>query len=78
MGAVTAVDLVTFGHSTAEQERFVELVRTAGVRSVVDVRIGPGSRRNPHLARDRLARWLPDAGIDYRWEKSLGVSDPPG
>ncbi|MEU6387935.1 DUF488 domain-containing protein [Streptomyces sp. NPDC046939] len=63
---------MTFGHGTAERERLVELVRGAGVRSVVDVRIGPGSRRHPHLARDRLAEWLPEAGIDYRWEKALG------
>lgn len=40
--------------------------------SLVDVRTGPGSRRNPHLNRAELERWLPEAGVDYRWEKRLG------
>lgn len=39
---------------------------------VVDIRTAPGSRRHPHFARDRLAAWLPEAGIDYRWEPHLG------
>ncbi len=64
--------LITFGHSTAERERLVELLSAVGVEAVVDVRIGPGSRRNPDVVRGRLARWLPDAGIDYRWERDLG------
>ena len=65
-------ELVTFGHSTAERAQLIELLRGADVRSVVDVRIGPGSRRNPHLFRSSLADWLPQAGIDYRWEPDLG------
>ncbi|MCF3175559.1 DUF488 domain-containing protein [Streptomyces sioyaensis] len=65
-------ELVTFGHSTAERVQLIELLRGADVRSVVDVRIGPGSRRNPHLFRSSLAHWLPQAGITYRWEPDLG------
>jgi uncharacterized protein (DUF488 family) len=42
------------------------------VVSLVDVRTGPGSRRNPHLNRAELERWLPEAGVGYRWEKRLG------
>ncbi|MCF3145481.1 DUF488 domain-containing protein [Streptomyces platensis] len=64
--------LITFGHSTAERQQLIELLRGAGVRSVVDVRIGPGSRRNPDLFRSSLALWLPQAGISYRWEPDLG------
>ncbi|MFG2833332.1 DUF488 family protein [Streptomyces sp. NPDC048434] len=64
--------LITFGHSTAERQQLIELLRGAGVRSVVDVRIGPGSRRNPDLFRSSLAHWLPQAGISYRWEPDLG------
>lgn len=44
----------------------------AGVTRVVDVRRFPGSRRHPHVARDELERWLPDAGVGYRWEQRLG------
>jgi uncharacterized protein (DUF488 family) len=64
--------LITFGHGTASAERIAELLHSAGVQTLVDVRIAPGSRRNPHVARAELERWLPGVGIDYRWEKRLG------
>jgi uncharacterized protein (DUF488 family) len=50
----------------------VEVLDGAGVTRVVDVRRFPGSRRHPHVAREELERWLPDAGIGYRWEPRLG------
>lgn len=37
----------------------------------------PGSRRHPHFARDRLAQWLPAAGIRYSWEPRLGGRRKP-
>ena len=64
--------LITFGHGTASAERIAELLRAADVRMLIDVRIAPGSRRNPHVARAELERWLPGHGIGYRWEKRLG------
>ncbi|MFD7656281.1 DUF488 family protein [Actinosynnema sp. NPDC059797] len=64
--------LVTFGHGTADRGALVELLRGAGVTAVVDVRTAPGSRRDPDLARQRLAEWLPEGGIAYRWEQRLG------
>ncbi|MEW2613469.1 DUF488 domain-containing protein [Streptomyces sp. NPDC047880] len=68
--------LLTFGHSTAGRVRIGGLLRDAGVAAVVDVRTAPGSRRDPDLLRDRLAEWLPDAGIAYRWEPALGGFRP--
>lgn len=64
--------LMTVGHGTAGQEALVSLMRDAGVDAVVDVRRFPGSRQHPHVARGELERWLPRAGIDYRWEERLG------
>ncbi|MEV5440734.1 DUF488 domain-containing protein [Streptomyces sp. NPDC052682] len=64
--------LLTFGHGTAGRDRLTGLLRQAGVESVVDVRTAPGSRRNPDVSRQRLAEWLPDSGIGYRWEPALG------
>jgi uncharacterized protein (DUF488 family) len=64
--------LITFGHGTASEERIAELLRSAGVTMIIDVRIAPGSRRSPHVARAELERWLPRHGIGYRWEKRLG------
>jgi uncharacterized protein (DUF488 family) len=64
--------LVTFGHGTAPAETITGLLRGACVVSVVDIRIAPGSRRNPQVARAALEEWLPAAGVAYRWEKRLG------
>jgi uncharacterized protein (DUF488 family) len=67
-----AVLILTFGHGTASAERIVALLRGAEVGRLVDVRTAPGSRRNPDVTRDAMSRWLPEAGIAYRWEKRLG------
>jgi uncharacterized protein (DUF488 family) len=64
--------LLTFGHGTATAEQMTELLRRADVAVLVDIRTAPGSRRYPHVARAELERWLPEAGISYRWEKRLG------
>jgi len=42
------------------------------VKHVVDVRRFPGSRRNPDVARDAMAAWLPDEGVAYTSEPRLG------
>jgi uncharacterized protein (DUF488 family) len=65
-------ELLTVGHGTHAQEVLAGLVRSAGAASVVDVRIAPGSRRFPQFSRAELERWLPAAGISYRWERRLG------
>jgi len=64
--------LRTVGHGTASRQDFTDLLTGAGVEALVDVRIGPGSRKFPHFGKDAMALWLPEAGIDYRWEKQLG------
>ncbi len=64
--------VLTFGHGTADASEMTRLLRGAGVRRLVDVRTAPGSRHNPDAGRDAMARWLAEAGIDYRWEKRLG------
>ena len=66
------VPLRTVGHGTLPTEALAGLLVDAGVRAVVDIRRFPGSRRQPHLARDALAVSLPDAGLQYRWEPRLG------
>ncbi|OMC11705.1 hypothetical protein A5735_14830 [Mycolicibacter heraklionensis] len=48
------------------------LLSGAGVQGLVDVRSAPGSRRNPDTAREEMQRWLPEAGVGYRWEPRLG------
>ena len=64
--------LLTVGHGTLEHKDFVDLLHSAGVDLVVDVRRYPASRRQPHLAGPALATTLPTTGIAYRWEERLG------
>ncbi|MFE9773283.1 DUF488 family protein [Streptomyces sp. NPDC005931] len=71
-GAPAGPELFTFGHGTADRGTLAVLLRDAGIAAVVDIRTAPGSRRHPDMARQRLARWLPEAGIAYRWERDLG------
>jgi len=64
--------LLTVGHGATPQADFEDLLHAAGVESLVDVRIGPGSRKYPHFGRNHMEEWLPAAGIAYRWEQRLG------
>lgn len=64
--------LLTIGHGTLPAERFIELLRAAGVADLVDVRTAPGSRRVPHFNRQAMEVWVAEAGIAYRWEPRLG------
>ena len=70
--------LLTYGHGTDSSERTIATLAAAGVCSLVDIRTAPGSRRNPQFARAEMERWLPEAGIGYRWEKRLGGFRKPG
>jgi uncharacterized protein (DUF488 family) len=70
--------LLTAGHGNLAGEQLTELLRDADVQLVVDVRIAPGSRRNPQFARAALEQALPGAGVGYRWERRLGgFREPP-
>lgn len=60
------LSLFTIGHSNHAIERFVTLLRAAGVRLLADVRSTPYSRRFPQFGRERLRATLAIDGIDYR------------
>jgi uncharacterized protein (DUF488 family) len=66
------VTICTVGHGTLPAEDFATLVAGAGIEVVVDVRSFPASRRHPQFGREAMERWLPDAGVAYRWEPRLG------
>ena len=66
------LEIRTVGHGTLPADELAELVRSAGIACIVDVRSFPGSRRNPQFGREEMERWLPDAGIEYRWMRDLG------
>jgi uncharacterized protein (DUF488 family) len=60
------------GHGTLAQGDLAHLLRSAGIELLADVRTFPGSRRHPQVNREALERWLPEAGIAYRWLPGLG------
>jgi uncharacterized protein (DUF488 family) len=62
----------TIGHSTRSIKEFVDLLRTHGVRHVVDVRTVPRSRHNPQFNRDTLPDALRREGIAYTHMPELG------
>jgi uncharacterized protein (DUF488 family) len=62
----------TVGHGARAAEELVETLVRAGVRTLVDVRRFPGSRRHPHFGRDALAATLAATGIGYRHAVELG------
>jgi uncharacterized protein (DUF488 family) len=59
--------LTTIGHGRRTTDELATLLRAGGVATVIDVRRYPLGRRQPHLARERLAADLPARGLAYEW-----------
>src|SRR3954449_2496153 len=72
VGDSIPVAVRTIGHGARPIEELVECLQEAGVRTVVDVRRFPASRRHPQFDRAALERSLAAAGIDYRHAEELG------
>ena len=72
--------MFTVGHGARPAEELVEVLREAGVETVVDVRRFPGSRRHPQFDGERLAAAVGEAGIAYVHAVELGgrLSGEPG
>jgi uncharacterized protein (DUF488 family) len=70
----------TVGHGTRALDELVQMLVEAEVRTVVDVRRFPGSRRNPQFNSQPLAEVLAAAGIAYWHRADLGgrLSRQPG
>jgi uncharacterized protein (DUF488 family) len=64
--------IFTIGHSTRTIPEFVDLLREANVRLVVDVRTVPRSRTNPQFNRDALPESLAGYQIGYEHVAELG------
>jgi uncharacterized protein (DUF488 family) len=62
----------TVGHSTRSVAEIVELLESAEVRLVVDVRTVPRSHRNPQFNRETLPGTLSAAQIGYEHLPALG------
>jgi uncharacterized protein (DUF488 family) len=64
--------LYTIGHSTRTLDDLIEALRAHGVKTLVDIRAFPMSRRLPQFNRESLAESLAAAGMRYVWMKVLG------
>jgi uncharacterized protein (DUF488 family) len=79
--------IYTIGHSTRTLDEFIALLKAHAVRTLVDIRSYPASRRlpwfqgpqhPPFMTAEEAARHaalettLPAAGIDYLWMPALG------
>jgi len=62
----------TIGHGRRPVEELVTCLGEAGVRTLVDVRRFPSSRRNPQFNQAALAATLADAGVTYAHAAELG------
>jgi uncharacterized protein (DUF488 family) len=74
------VTVFTIGHGVRPRDELVASVAGAGVKTLVDVRRFPGSRRNPQFNQKPLGEALAAAEIDYVHEVELGgrLSGEPG
>jgi uncharacterized protein (DUF488 family) len=66
------VTVFTVGHGVRPIEELVETLAGAGVRTLVDVRRFPSSRRNPQFNQKPLAAAVEAVGIAYRHSEELG------
>ena len=62
----------TLGHGVRPSLELATTLREAGVRTLVDVRRFPTSRRNPQFNQGPLRETLEAAGVDYRHAVELG------
>jgi uncharacterized protein (DUF488 family) len=79
-GILFLLRVFTIGHGTRPVEELLACLDDAGVRTLVDVRRFPSSRRNPQFNQEALAATLGQAGIEYRHEIELGgrLTGEPG
>jgi uncharacterized protein (DUF488 family) len=63
--AASAPEVFTIGHSTLPYERFIALLRHAGVNAIADIRTSPFSRHFPQFNRDNLKSQLRLDGVSY-------------
>jgi len=64
--------IYTIGHGTKGLDELIELLKAYHIRTLVDIRSYPVSKRHPHFNREVLEAKLPQIDIAYKWFKGLG------
>lgn len=65
------------GHGTRTIDELLEILREAGIVTLVDVRSFPGSRRHPQFGASALRESATEAGIAYMHLRGLGGRREP-
>lgn len=71
------ITIWTIGHSTRSAGEFDELLLAHNIKSLVDVRTYPVSRRFPYFNQQQLSERLALAGVSYHHLPSLGGMRKP-
>jgi uncharacterized protein (DUF488 family) len=71
------VTVFTIGHSTRSADEFTRLLNSHGIKTLVDVRSFPGSRRYPQFNKQALHDHLDKLGIRYVHAPDLGGRRKP-
>jgi uncharacterized protein (DUF488 family) len=71
-GGPKPATVFTIGHGTRAAAELVACLEEAGVRTLVDVRRFPGSRRHPQFNKAELEAELEGSGFAYRHAAELG------
>jgi uncharacterized protein (DUF488 family) len=64
--------LYTIGHSTRSLDELISVLKAHDIKTLIDIRAFPVSRRLPHFNRESLEVALSGAGIGYLWMPALG------
>ncbi|SDZ84875.1 Protein of unknown function, DUF488 [Thalassobacillus cyri] len=62
----------TIGHSDHDKQQFLEMLKTADIEYVADIRAFPASRKYPQFNKERMDDWLREEGLAYRHFPLLG------
>lgn len=68
----TQKTIFTIGHSTHSAELFLKMLKSQGIKVLVDIRRFPGSRNYPHFNRENLKEFIENQGISYEHFEELG------
>jgi uncharacterized protein (DUF488 family) len=71
------VDVWSVGHGARPLVELLEMLRSADIKALADVRLQPGSRRHPHFGATSLDVALSELGIAYLHLPELGGRREP-
>lgn len=64
--------IYTIGHSTHTMEEFIAMLQSFNIKTLIDIRHFPGSRKFPHFNKEILSGALKGIGINYIHLEDLG------